>query len=282
MDLRKPRKRISAGDRYGGPACILIFSAVLTLLSQMAVYAATGYRRDTLDAKLVSTQETAELLWIVAIVQLVALGIAWVFFLLTHFMDPGSVELNQLPDMIPAADEKPASGVMTKTLRDGTEIEFRWCWHCSIWRPPMANHCPTCHRCFLKLDHHCPWTGTCIAGHNIRYFWAMIAFFGLAGIAIPVGLVAFFASAVTHRDHVHLAVIVIGVAFAAYLVCMFGGMWIGASVMLARTVKSILNPRGASSSTQATQADHYEDVVARSYRSRGCTFLGRPCYCRQH
>jgi hypothetical protein len=164
MELAKPaRKRASAADRYGGPACIFAFSGVVTALSQVGVFAATGYSREGEHAKLVSTRETAELLWVLAIVQLCALGLAWLFLAMTNMLDPGAVELNTLSSMVDMASEgaeqRSRTGRLLKSLPSGEEIEFRWCWHCHIWRPPMANHCPTCHRCFLGLDHHCPWTG---------------------------------------------------------------------------------------------------------------------------
>jgi len=150
-------------DRYAGPLTIVLLSLSIALGSQLAVYFATGYSRLGDGAKLVSTRKTAELLWWLAIVQLVALTLALVLLVLTNVLDPGNVELNQLPEMVASAEEgeesRKRTGRMVRKMPDGAEIEFRWCWHCSIWRPPMANHCPTCNRCFLKLDHHCPWTG---------------------------------------------------------------------------------------------------------------------------
>jgi hypothetical protein len=276
-------------DRYGGPACILLVSAVLTLLSQMAVFAATGYAREAKGAPLVSTRATAELLWFLALAQLAAVGLAWLFFGLTHFVDPGSVELNQLQEM--ASEHRAAeaggagrgkAGLMRRVLPDGTEVNFRWCWHCSIWRPPMANHCPTCNRCFLRLDHHCPWTGNCIAAHNIRYFWTMLAFFGLAGLLIPVGLVAFLSSAIVNKDHVHIAVIAVGIILAAYLILMFGGMWLGASVMCARTLRTVLNPRSSSKSTDEGQTQRFELALADEKNKDCCSACYAPCRLRRH
>lgn len=44
------------------------------------------------------------------------------------------------------------------------------CGQCKILRPKNAKHCSICGCCFTQLDHHCGFTGICIAGHNLRYF----------------------------------------------------------------------------------------------------------------
>lgn len=44
------------------------------------------------------------------------------------------------------------------------------CYTCDIERPPGASHCRACNHCVAAFDHHCPWTGSCIAGRNRRSF----------------------------------------------------------------------------------------------------------------
>lgn len=46
----------------------------------------------------------------------------------------------------------------------------RWCHLCAAVKPPRAHHCSSCQRCVLKMDHHCPWMGTCIGFHNHAHF----------------------------------------------------------------------------------------------------------------
>lgn len=112
----------------------------------------------------------------------------------------------------------------------------------------------------------------------------MLASFGVAGLMIPLGLLSFFASALINHDHVHTAVLVVGILFAAYLVCMFGGMWVGASVMLGRAVKTILNPRRRlSPNSEKGQAELFDEMLSRqSAQSQSCCMPVAPCRCRQH
>ena len=44
------------------------------------------------------------------------------------------------------------------------------CGQCTIDRPRTAHHCYECGLCVEDLDHHCPWTGKCIAKKNLEKF----------------------------------------------------------------------------------------------------------------
>jgi len=64
----------------------------------------------------------------------------------------------------------------------------RICSKCKIIRNQDMSHCPDCDICVSHLDHHCPWTGKCIAKGNLWPFYVFIAstsvyFFGLMLIA---------------------------------------------------------------------------------------------------
>lgn len=37
-------------------------------------------------------------------------------------------------------------------------------------KPDRTHHCSQCHRCVLKMDHHCDWVGNCIGFYNYKYF----------------------------------------------------------------------------------------------------------------
>ena len=57
------------------------------------------------------------------------------------------------------------SSVMIKS--DGG---YRFCGKCKCWKPDRCHHCSGCNRCILRMDHHCPWFGTCLGFRNYRYF----------------------------------------------------------------------------------------------------------------
>nr|XP_019047369.1 hypothetical protein I302_03982 [Kwoniella bestiolae CBS 10118]OCF26299.1 hypothetical protein I302_03982 [Kwoniella bestiolae CBS 10118] len=52
--------------------------------------------------------------------------------------------------------------------------ESRWCKKCNGWKPDRCHHCRHCERCVLKMDHHCPWVGTCVGYHNYTPFFLFI------------------------------------------------------------------------------------------------------------
>ncbi|GMH56175.1 hypothetical protein TrRE_jg910, partial [Triparma retinervis] len=64
------------------------------------------------------------------------------------------------------------------------------CTLCNVVRPPGATHCYDCDVCVSDLDHHCPWTGKCIGGKNLRWFYLFLAslaaliLFSIAGLVM--------------------------------------------------------------------------------------------------
>ena len=50
----------------------------------------------------------------------------------------------------------------------------RVCPFCRLVQPPRVIHCPTCTRCILRFDHHCPWVNNCIGAPNLAYFLLLL------------------------------------------------------------------------------------------------------------
>lgn len=73
------------------------------------------------------------------------------------------------------------------------------CSKCSTFRPPRAHHCHICdvfiiyyyyyiyiQRCILTMDHHCPWTATCIGFYNKKFFIQFLCYSVFACFYIAV------------------------------------------------------------------------------------------------
>ncbi len=72
---------------------------------------------------------------------------------------------------------------------------YRYCKLCCIWTNIEENtcHCFDCNVCYEGYDHHCPWTGKCIAKNNTYSFYIF-----LVSILCIFG---YFVTAFTHVQH---------------------------------------------------------------------------------
>lgn len=46
----------------------------------------------------------------------------------------------------------------------------RYCERCDAEKAEHVHHCSVCQRCVYRMDHHCPWTGNCVAWSNKKFF----------------------------------------------------------------------------------------------------------------
>ena len=56
------------------------------------------------------------------------------------------------------------------------------CKKCGLPKPERCHHCSLCNKCHLRMDHHCPAVGVCIALNNTQSFiimlrWALVLIF---------------------------------------------------------------------------------------------------------
>jgi len=101
----------------------------------------------------------------------------------TAAIDPGVIE--RIPRHIkPERPEEMEEGA-------GGPYGWKFCETCNVYRPPRSKHCSSCNNCVERFDHHCAWTGTCIAKRNYRSFYcfvlAVTIFCGVSlGVSIAV------------------------------------------------------------------------------------------------
>ena len=76
---------------------------------------------------------------------------------------------------------------------NGRLCKIKYCESCEIYRPPRTIHCSECGCCIERLDHHCPWIGTCIGKRNYKYFITFLwQLFFLISFCIIFSAVHFF------------------------------------------------------------------------------------------
>ncbi|CCH43275.1 Palmitoyltransferase PFA3 [Wickerhamomyces ciferrii] len=76
-------------------------------------------------------------------------------------------EFNILQDQI---DQTPPDFLIKNSLMIKSNGKFRYCDKCQVWKPDRCHHCSSCNKCWLKMDHHCPWFATCIGFKNQKSF----------------------------------------------------------------------------------------------------------------
>jgi len=105
----------------------------------------------TVNSKLISVEIFGLLVYIYIMCNL------W----MSAIIEPGILPRNE-PHLRPSipAEAKITTGVMG----------WKYCETCNIYRPPRSKHCTACQNCVDSFDHHCPWTGNCIAKRNYKFF----------------------------------------------------------------------------------------------------------------
>ena len=63
---------------------------------------------------------------------------------------------------------------LIKSTDDEQLSKLRRCDNCDDIKPMSMSHWSKCNVCVYKLDHHCPWTNSCVSLHNLNYFLSML------------------------------------------------------------------------------------------------------------
>ena len=74
------------------------------------------------------------------------------------FIGPGYVPENWRPEL--KSDEK----------------FLQFCKICNAFKAPRSHHCRRTNKCVLKMDHYCPWIGTCVGHYNHAFFIRFLFF----------------------------------------------------------------------------------------------------------
>ncbi|OAA41654.1 palmitoyltransferase PFA3 [Metarhizium rileyi] len=91
------------------------------------------------------------------------------------FTDPGSTTNSEGYGLLPtSAQKQPPATTASLTVKSNGEMRF--CKKCQARKPDRAHHCSTCHRCVLKMDHHCPWLATCLGLRNYKAFLLFLVY----------------------------------------------------------------------------------------------------------
>ena len=140
--------------RIGGPSIIVFTHMFMLYVGTERVYShCWGWLQEHVPrsvAILIATLILAPNAMIVLSLALTVLG------------DPGYTELS--------IERMLREGMVDESFFD----QFAKCVKCGLPKPPRCHHCSTCNKCHLKMDHHCPAVGMCIALRNQRPFLVML------------------------------------------------------------------------------------------------------------
>ncbi|GAA5911552.1 uncharacterized protein JCM6883_005791 [Sporobolomyces salmoneus] len=85
---------------------------------------------------------------------------------------PSSSSFLHFPE--PPEDYEPASRLKVERIPPFTpvlKLQYRYDPREGIVRPFRSHRCRHCAAIVLKMDHHCPWVGSCVGARNYKYFY---------------------------------------------------------------------------------------------------------------
>jgi len=164
----------SKWDRYQSPLCLLWYSST-TYYTSIWIITVPNY----FDAPTVYTK-----LGVLFFHCCLAMVIYCYYFAWT--IDPGAVpEQFRRNKETSQHSQNPLESDTRPFVERSKEGKLRFCTHCNSYKPDRAHHCRKCGRCVLKMDHHCPWTNSCVGFYNYKYLYLLL-FWALVGITYVI------------------------------------------------------------------------------------------------
>lgn len=125
---------------------------------------------------------------------------------------------------------RPPSEYFTSHTFKNNAPAYKWCSLCQVWKPDRCHHCSSCNRCFLRMDHHCPWFACCIGFYNQKFFVQVLIYvtvFCLVALAVSfLILFQFFVDEQWDNNHYLLLnlvfLFVISLAFSVAMIFFTG------------------------------------------------------------
>ena len=107
---------------------------------------------------------------IVTLLGVLLQAVSTILLMVTALSDPGYIP-RQVTKNRPNPKRK---GTYDVLLRSAELVKLKYCHTCNVFRPPRAVHCSICDCCVERMDHHCPWVGTCVGKRNYLAFFLFI------------------------------------------------------------------------------------------------------------
>lgn len=82
-----------------------------------------------------------------------------------------------------ATCSRPACKSPISDISQVSERGTRYCERCDADKAAHVHHCSVCKRCVYRMDHHCPWTGNCVAWSNKKFFLLFLVYTSLSCLA---------------------------------------------------------------------------------------------------
>lgn len=157
------------------PTCGKICHSLMIPFVWLLIYAITaGFNKYIFYTDTFLPKGLKAIKYLISLIFYYCVVMAILCHILTIVTDPGSLNDELVSKLTPE----------TKNL----------CKNCQHDRPNRAHHCKICNRCFMKMDHHCPWVFNCVGYRNQKYFFLFIIYTVIGCLIALIMFIAFFCS----------------------------------------------------------------------------------------